>query len=106
MLCSHPSRHLIRQLELLSPSDLYDSNKTFCNWLSDGFQFKREDPTQKDLYIQLIDYSDLAQMCQPKEGEADVISTQKVEEEHPSYHTNNILKIVNQLGVVGRGLGH
>ena len=27
---------IIRQLALLSPSDLYDSNKTFCKWLSDA----------------------------------------------------------------------
>ena len=33
---------VIRQLELLSASDLYDSNKTFCKWLSDGFLLKRE----------------------------------------------------------------
>jgi type I restriction enzyme R subunit len=41
---------IIRQLAMLSPSDLYDSNKTFCKWLSDGFLLKREDPAQKDIY--------------------------------------------------------
>lgn len=38
---------IIRQLELLPASDLYDSNKTFCKWLSDGFLLKREDAKKK-----------------------------------------------------------
>ncbi|MEY8197637.1 MAG: DUF3387 domain-containing protein [Colwellia sp.] len=33
---------IIDQLTNLSASDLYDSNKTFCKWLSDGFLLKRE----------------------------------------------------------------
>ena len=49
---------VIRQLEILPASDLYDSNKVFCQWLSDGFLLKREDPNKKDLYIQLLDYSE------------------------------------------------
>ena len=38
---------IIKQIESLPASDLYDSNKTFCKWLSDGFLLKREDHTQK-----------------------------------------------------------
>ncbi len=48
---------VIRRLETLNPADLYDSNKTICKLVSDGFLLKREDRSQKDLYIQLIDYS-------------------------------------------------
>ena len=58
---------VIRQLETLPASDLYDSNKQFCEWLSDGFLLKREAKredrssqgaaAQKDLYIQLLDFS-------------------------------------------------
>jgi len=33
---------IIHQLETLPASDLYDSNKTFCKLLSDGFLLKRE----------------------------------------------------------------
>ena len=78
---------VIRQLETLPASDLYDSNKQFCQWLSDGFLLKREPSAdkkqradasaaeQKDLYIQLIDFS-----------EAD----------------NNTCKLVNQLEIEGR----
>lgn len=95
---------IIRQLELLSPVDLYDSNKTFCKWLSDGFQLKREDPKLKDIYIHLIDYSGLTQVRDPAEGEVDVFyvnetpaSTNPV----PGDGTNNIYKVVNQLEIEG-----
>ncbi|PJE79246.1 Type-1 restriction enzyme R protein [invertebrate metagenome] len=54
---------IIRQLDTLPASDLYDSNKKFCKWLSDGILLKREDrrltgSAAKDLYIQLLDYSE------------------------------------------------
>jgi type I restriction enzyme R subunit len=65
---------IIRQLENLPSSDLYESNKIFMHWLSDGFLLKREDRSQKDLYIELIDYT----------------STD-----------NNTYKIVNQLEILG-----
>ena len=65
---------IIRKLDLLSSADLYDSNKTILKWISDGFIMKREDHTQKDLYIQFIDYD-------------------KVE--------NNDFKIVNQFEIIG-----
>ena len=47
---------IIRRLDALNSADLYDSNKTICKWVSDGFLLKREDRNQKDLYVQLIDY--------------------------------------------------
>ncbi|MFN6817424.1 type I restriction endonuclease, partial [Proteus mirabilis] len=46
---------IVQQLQSLPASDLYQSNKTFCHWLSNGFLLKREDRNQKDLYIELID---------------------------------------------------
>lgn len=49
---------VVRMVEVLPASDLYDSNKQFMKWLSDGFLLKREDRNKKDLYIQLIDYSE------------------------------------------------
>ncbi len=49
---------VIRMVETLPASDLYDSNKCFMKWLSDGFLLKREDRDEKDLYIQLMDYSE------------------------------------------------
>jgi len=59
---------IIRQLESLSASDLYDSNRTFCQWLSDGFLLKREagktagSASQKDLHIQLLDFDNVEQV--------------------------------------------
>lgn len=35
---------------------IYEANKTFCNYLSNGFLFNREDRTKKDLYIELLDF--------------------------------------------------
>ena len=65
---------IIRELEQLPASDLYESNKIFMKKLSDGFLLKREDRTQKDIFIQFIDYSEADQ---------------------------NIYKIVNQLAIKG-----
>jgi type I restriction enzyme, R subunit len=52
---------IIRKLEVLSHTDLYDSNKAIMKKVSDGFLLKREDRNQKDLFIKLIDYSDANQ---------------------------------------------
>lgn len=65
---------IIRKLELLSAADLYDSNKTILKWIADGFILKREDHTEKDLYIQFIDYDTVE---------------------------NNDFKIVNQFEIIG-----
>ena len=56
-------------------SDLYDENKKVLDLLCNGFTLRRDDPTQKDLFIQLIDFDE------PK---------------------NNMFNIVNQLEVQGR----
>ena len=50
---------IIHKLEYLPSSDLYDTNKAIMKFVSDGFLLKREDASQKDLYIQLIDYGEL-----------------------------------------------
>jgi type I restriction enzyme R subunit len=65
---------VIRKLELFSASDLYESNRQIMKLVSNGFQLEREDRSKKDLYIHLIDYSDV---------------------------DNNIYKIVNQLEIYG-----
>lgn len=52
-------KSILLELKSLPASDLYESNKRFMKMLSDGFILKREDHTQKDVYIQLIDYSGL-----------------------------------------------
>jgi len=65
---------IIRKLEVYPSSDIYESNKAIMDIVSNGFLLKREDRNQKDLYIQLIDYSE---------------------------KDNNIYKIVNQFEIVG-----
>lgn len=52
-------KSIILELKSLPASDLYESNKRFMKMLSDGFILKREDRNQKDIYIQLIDYTGL-----------------------------------------------
>ncbi|QQE10021.1 type I restriction endonuclease subunit R [Planctomycetota bacterium] len=65
---------IIKMISTLPASQLYDSNKTFMKMVSDGFTFNREDASQKDLYIQLLDFDE------PK---------------------NNVFKMVNQLEIIG-----
>ncbi|MCZ8240013.1 MAG: type I restriction endonuclease subunit R [Leptospiraceae bacterium] len=67
-------KSIVLQLRTLSSSDLYESNKTFLKMLSDGFIFKREDRNQKDIFIQLLDYSNA---------------------------NGNLYKFVNQLEIIG-----
>jgi type I restriction enzyme R subunit len=65
---------IIRRLELFPSSDLYGSNKAILNLISNGLILKREDHTQKDIFIEFLDYNMV---------------------------DNNIFKIVNQLEIVG-----
>ena len=86
---------IIRKLESLPSSDLYESNKTFMKILSDGFAFKREDRSKKDIYIQLIDYEGLSEFRPPDPGELITVG----EEKRPYKPDKNIIKIVNQLEI-------
>ena len=65
---------IIKRLKTYSASDLYESNKSIMNLVADGFSFKREDRSQKDIWIYLIDYSEA---------------------------NNNDYKFVNQLEIIG-----
>jgi type I restriction enzyme, R subunit len=89
---------IILQLKVLPSSDLYESNKTFLKMLSDGFILKREDRSQKDIYIQLINYAGLNKHRQPKEEELIYITAEP--EENYTIDTN-IYKFVNQLEILG-----
>jgi type I restriction enzyme R subunit len=91
-------KSIILQLKSLSATDLYESNKTFLQLLSDGFILKREDRSQKDIYIQLIDFSGLNNHRQPDpEKLLSIVAEEKV-----AYGTdNNIYKFVNQLEILG-----
>ena len=94
---------VIKQLEAYSGADLYESNKAIMKLVSDGFLLKREDRNQKDLYIQLIDYSELVAFREPKTGEVPTILAEDFGEYNAAGATSshNIFKIVNQLEIVG-----
>ena len=90
---------VIRKLERPPALDLYDSNKSIMKWVSDGFLLKREDHTQKDLYIQLIDYQGLP-------SEAEMLAVKRAAThiaEAPAHYTPdaNRYRIVNQLEIEG-----
>ncbi len=65
---------IIKELESYSELDLYESNKAIMKKVSDGFVFKRDDRSRKDIFVELIDYSKT---------------------------DNNIYRIVNQLEIYG-----
>ena len=48
---------IITQLKNISGSD-YDANKRMLDLICNGFTFRREDKSQKDLFIQLIDFEE------------------------------------------------
>ncbi|MDD3489460.1 MAG: type I restriction endonuclease subunit R [Paludibacter sp.] len=66
---------IVLALRTISGS-LYEANKAFCKLLTDGFVFNREDRSQKDFHINLIDFDDF---------------------------DKNIFKIVNQVEIEGIG---
>jgi type I restriction enzyme R subunit len=90
---------IIRQLELYSSAALYESNKAIMKLVADGFVFKREDRSKKDLFIQLIDFNSLASV------QSDVASMELrlAAEPRVIYQTtdNNIYRFVNQLEILG-----
>ncbi len=98
---------IIRNLENFSATDLYETNKAIMKMVSDGFLLKREDRSQKDLYIQLIDYSGLVDSRLPKENEVATLvtsnsSTEAIADDSPAYSIDhNIYKMVNQLEIQG-----
>lgn len=51
-------QQIILKLEYFSSSALYESNRDILRLIADGFTLKREDASKKDLFIQLIDYSE------------------------------------------------
>lgn len=91
-------KSILLELKSLPSSDLYESNKRFMKMLSDGVILKREDHTEKDIYIQLIDYSGLEKQTYV----ADELTT-IVAEPQAEYKTAdaNIYRFVTQLEIQG-----
>src|SRR6218665_1359695 len=93
----HEVKSIILRLKSLPASDLYESNKIFLEMLSDGFILKREDRNQKDIYIQLIDYSELNEHRPPQKEQLLSIAA---EPEEPYGQDRNIYKFVSQLEIL------
>ncbi|CAC9450683.1 Type I restriction-modification system, restriction subunit R (EC [uncultured Gammaproteobacteria bacterium] len=87
---------IILQLKTLSSADLYESNKKIMCWLADGFIWKREDRKQKDIHIELIDYSGL-----PPQIQSNNLDNIVAEEQAKCGKDHNIYKFVNQLEIIG-----
>lgn len=66
--------YIIRKLELYPSSAHYESNKAIMNLVSEGFYFRRDDRSKKDIFVELLDFKTIG---------------------------NNIFKIVNQLEIQG-----
>ncbi|EON93072.1 type I site-specific deoxyribonuclease, HsdR family protein [Marinobacter lipolyticus SM19] len=97
-ITEHEISIIINQLDALSASDLYASNKTIHRWVADGFLLKREDHTRKDLYIQLVGYNGLPEQREPGPGDVDTF----IADDGEDYNAGgNIYRVVNQLEVEG-----
>jgi type I restriction enzyme R subunit len=79
-LTNNEAKSIVLQIKNLPNSDLYESNKIFMDWLSNGFLLKRQDRNQKDILIELIDFSGIDNSLQ---------------------NDCNIYKFVSQLEIVG-----
>lgn len=89
---------IVRRLDSFSTADFHKSNKEIMKMVSDGFLLKRENRSQKDLYVELIDYQGIAEHRHPKPGDVNWV----VAEESSQYNaTFNIFKAVNQMEIVG-----
>lgn len=90
-------KSILLELKSLPASDLYESNKRLMKMLSDGFILKREDHNQKDIYIQLIDYSGLESQQQTSENAIIITAEEKAE----FVADRNIYRFVTQLEIQG-----
>lgn len=79
-LTNSEAESIVLRLKSLPAADLYETNKTVMRWLSDGFLFKREDRSQKDILVELVDFDQIY---------------------YSSKNDSNIYKFVNQLEIVG-----
>tara|TARA_R110002049_G_scaffold273474_1_gene451227 strand:+ start:6478 stop:9732 length:3255 start_codon:yes stop_codon:yes gene_type:complete len=98
-ITAYEIEQIIHKLEYLPASDLYDTNKAIMTLVSDGFLLKREDASQKDLYIQLIDYDSVV-----ADLNAATQDQLKIAEPSLSYlpkQDSNIYRIVNQMEIQG-----
>ncbi|TCP25140.1 type I restriction enzyme R subunit [Tenacibaculum skagerrakense] len=68
---------IVRRLKTYSASDLYESNKSIMKLVADGFSFKREDRSQKDIWIYLIDFSERNQNSYKFVNQLEIVGYEK-----------------------------
>jgi type I restriction enzyme R subunit len=91
-------KSIILQLKSLSPLTYTKATRLLSRCFLMCFILKREDRTQKDIYIQLINYAGLDKQRQPAAEQLLTIAAEPEEQYPPD---NNIYKFVNQLEIVG-----
>ncbi|EMS34038.1 Type I restriction-modification system, restriction subunit R [Mariniradius saccharolyticus AK6] len=106
-ITTYEIQSIILRLKALPASDLYETNKRFLRMLSDGFILKREDRSQKDIYIQLLDYAGLNSQRRPLEEHAVAIAADEEERDFTSPLSEsygkdtNRYRFVTQMEILG-----
>lgn len=89
---------IIRQLEVLPASALYETNKLILQQVADGFVLKREDRSKKDLFIQLLDYRSIEAIQEASLPQLNMAAEDAAVYEAPD---QNIYRFVTQLEIQG-----
>lgn len=92
---------IVLRLKTLPASDLYGSNKTFMQMVMDGFLLKRENPLEKDLYIELIDFQMLDKARKLDDDKLIKVGIAAEQAAPYGIEDYNIYKFVNQFEIQG-----
>jgi type I restriction enzyme R subunit len=77
---------------------LYESNKAILKLIADGFALKREDRTQKDIFIELLDFDIVTS---PESAQQSPVDREVASGTTRPRNDMNIYKVVNQLEIQG-----
>jgi type I restriction enzyme R subunit len=85
---------LIRELESLNSTTLYDSNRQFMRWVQDGYKLTRFDRSQKDIMVQFIDFTKIDRNVYK------VVNQLQILENYTPYRIPDAIIYVNGLPIV------
>lgn len=85
---------LIRELESLDATTLYDSNRKFIRWVQDGYKLTRFDRSQKDIMVQFVDFAELAH------NNFKVVNQLQILENYAPYRIPDAIIYVNGLPLI------
>lgn len=95
-------QRIVLQLRSFSASDLYGSNKKFCDWLANGFMFKRDNPKDKDFLVELVDFRAVDGKKEDAFGVGAEDEISAAADVAAKYSADcNIIKFVNQFEIEG-----